>query len=102
MKNFYIYDWPESIVDLWPHAYTHHKLSFSSPSFRENNGFGPLLDETTGAYFTHQYSLFTIVYARLMQSHYQLTDPSQAKVFFIPYDLGEYFCIIFCVYNVYY
>jgi hypothetical protein len=88
LKKFYIYDWPESVLDLWPERYDHHRLSFASAEFRDNNGFGRLLDQQTGAYFTHQYSLFTIVYQRLLTSPYRTLDPEEASAFFIPYDLG--------------
>ena len=88
LKSFYIYDWPDSVVDLWPLSYNHHRLSFSSPNYRSNGGFGSEVEESIGLYSTHQYSLFTIFYERLKQSKYRVMDPSKADWFFIPYDLG--------------
>jgi hypothetical protein len=87
LRKFYIYPWSEDIVNLWPDKYTHHRLSTKSV-FKENFGAGPLVDRDRGFYHTHQYSLFTLIYQRLLRSKYRALNPSEASVFFIPYDLG--------------
>jgi hypothetical protein len=85
--KFYIYEWPPSITDAWPRNSSHHRISIH-PQFRLNYGTGELVDATTGLHHTHQYSLFTLLYARLRGSSRRTTDPSKAAAFFVPYDLG--------------
>jgi hypothetical protein len=84
---FYIYDWPESVVDVTPKAFTHHRLSMTA-DFLDNNGLGRVVDEKQGLYHTHQYSLFLTFMARLKESPYRTLDPEHASLFFVPYDLG--------------
>lgn len=86
-SSFYIYEWPQEIIDCWPFNYTHHRLAFEG-KFRQNRGLGPLLHPEVGMYHTHQYSLFTSFYQRLLESKYRTRDPIAAKAFFIPYDIG--------------
>ena len=84
---FYIYEWPNEITNRWPFAYTHHTLSMTKES-SQNNGLGQLLNISQGLYSTHQYTLYTIFYNKLLISKYRTYDPKNASIFFIPYDLG--------------
>ena len=84
---FYVYDWPEDIIDCWPVNFTHKRLSVER-KFKENFGMGPLRSSQDGVYHTHQYSLFAMFYQRLLESEFRTTDPKQASYFFIPYDIG--------------
>ena len=86
-KLFYIHPLDNETVDLWPHAYTHSRLS-TNESFKDNYGAGELLNQREGRYRTHQYSLFRIFYYRLLESPYITDDPDRASLFFIPYDIG--------------
>lgn len=85
--KFYIYGWDPKITDAWPLQYVHHRISIGQ-EFRQNAAVGPLVDAVTGMYHTHQYSLFTLVLQRLLESEYRTTNPDEASLFFIPYDLG--------------
>ena len=87
LKKFYVYDWPNNVVDLWPTEYTHHRLSIEK-HFKENYGVGQEVDREKGMYHTHQYSLFSLLHYRLLESPHRTLDPVKAEVFFIPYDLG--------------
>ena len=84
---FYIYEFPPSIINSWPNFYTHHRLSVDS-IFHSNYGAGPLIREDIGLYHTHQYTLFSLFYERLLISKFRTTFPEEADIFFIPYDLG--------------
>jgi hypothetical protein len=85
---FYIYEWPASVVNSWPQNFTFtHRLSVES-QFRANHGVGEQIDQDTGFYHTHQYSLFITFLGRLRESSLRTTDPSKASLFFIPYDIG--------------
>ncbi|RYH30857.1 hypothetical protein EON65_03985 [archaeon] len=83
----YIYDWPDHITHRWPLNYTHHRLSIDK-KFSENEGFGYIVDAAGGIFHTHQYTLYTIFYHRLLASHHRTRDPAKAQFFFIPYDIG--------------
>lgn len=88
-RNFkvYIYNWKSEVIDRWPLATTHFRLSLE-PQFRDNFGTGPILDASQGLHHTHQYSLFTIFLSSLRVSKYVTADPEEADIFFVPYDLG--------------
>lgn len=86
-KLFYIHPLGPELVDVWPTAYTHARLS-TNATFKVNFGAGELLDAREGRYRTHQYSLFRIFYHRLLESPYRTDDPGAAALFFIPYDIG--------------
>eukprot|EP01038_Epipyxis_sp_PR26KG_P004238 gene4238-6015_t len=85
-KLFYIYEtdgWPDiSVASLYkrdPNEILDHSL---------NNGAGPVVDETKGAYHTDQYQLFAMIYNRALKDHRRTLDPSKATTFLIPYDLA--------------
>jgi hypothetical protein len=86
-KKFYIYNWSQNIVDRWPDNYSHHRLSITK-EFNTNKGCGPLINQSSGRYHTHQYVLFTLFYNRLLESPHRTNDPNEATLFFIPYDFG--------------
>lgn len=85
--KFYIYPWDQEVTNSWPSQFTHHRLSIGQ-EFQQNHGAGPLVDEVSGMYHTHQYSLFTLVLQRLLESEHRTLNPAEATLFFIPYDLG--------------
>lgn len=85
--KFYIYDWPKELVYIWPDNYSHHRISIHK-KFREHGGAGPLINAANGVHHTHQYSLFTLLYNRLLESDRRTPNPAEASAFFIPYDLG--------------
>lgn len=88
MKVF-IYSWDYELVNSWPYNYTHDKLSFL-PNHANNFGIGNLINRQQGLFNTHQYSLFTTFYHRLLESNIVTItkDSSDADLFFIPYDIG--------------
>ena len=90
-KLFYIYEWPNAVVNSFPDAYTHRKKHITE-RFKQNHGLGPVIDPEFGLYHTHQYSLFSTLLARLKESPYRTNDPEQASLFFIPYDVGMDAC----------
>jgi hypothetical protein len=87
VRKFYIYDWDAGLTDLWPANYTHKRLSLEA-HFKQNSGAGRALHPPSGLYHTHQYALFSLFLARLHEHPRRTADPSQASLFFIPYDLG--------------
>ena len=87
LSYFYIYDWNESIIDSWPSNSSHHRISIDG-IFKSNFGAGIVIDKSKGLYHTHQYSLFELFYRRLKMSRYRTMNPIDAKLFFIPYDIG--------------
>ena len=56
-RRFYIYPWPEDVVNRWPIRSAHHRPSFF-PVYGLNHGLGPVVDQAQGRHLTHQYSLF--------------------------------------------
>jgi hypothetical protein len=90
-NRYFIYNWPETVTNVWPSNYTHHRLSIER-KFQFNGGTGPVLDERQGLYHSHQYMLFSLLYRRLLQSSHRTMDPNQASYFFIPYDIGMDSC----------
>jgi len=68
-KLFYIYNWPDNIVDRWPRAYTHERLGIEE-AYKMNFGIGKAVNDRIGLYDTHQYSLFRTFYYRLSESKY--------------------------------
>ncbi len=85
--RFYIYPWSDDIIDRWPINYTHKRLAVAA-EFKDNFGAGRLEDSILGMYHTHQYALFRIFYYRLLEHPSRTLDPSEASLFFIPFDLG--------------
>lgn len=86
-KTFYIYDWPDSLINAVPTNFSHHRLSITPP-FLQNRGAGVVVDSKRGLYHTHQYSLFLLLHQKLLLSQYRTLDPTKAVLFFVPYDLG--------------
>ena len=86
-SKFFVYDWPDIVVNRWPLNNSHHRLSLGA-GFADNFGTGVILNTTMGMHHTHQYSLFKTFYFRLLESPYRTLDPAEASQFFIPYDLG--------------
>jgi len=83
-KKFYIYD-PLDITNeknsLWgfPQCATFD-------SFAENAGFGHELDPDGGLHDSWHHSLFSSLFGRLRFSSRRTFHPSEAELFFIPYD----------------
>ena len=86
-RRFYIYDWPSNVSDSWPVGYTHQRQSIAR-RFRSNSGAGCAIDPAAAQYHTHQYSLYPLLYSRLLTSTLRTPHPEQAVLFFVPYDLG--------------
>lgn len=87
LRKFYIYEWPNDIVNRWPLNYNHHRLSIEK-HFELNHGAGEVLDSKIALYHTHQYSLFKLFYENLLISPYRTKNPDEASLFFVPYDIG--------------
>lgn len=86
-RLFYIYPWPEEVVNRWPRAHTHFRQAIPAV-YAQNGGLGPLVDRASGRYHTHQYSLFRTFLRRLGDSPRRTLDPDRASLFFVPYDFG--------------
>jgi hypothetical protein len=52
---FYVYEWPTQNLDLWP--VTNHSTGDYIPYYRENNGSGPILNQTIGLHHTFQFGI---------------------------------------------
>ena len=83
---FYIYDtnyWPNiSVASIYkrdPNERLENAL---------NNGAGPLVNISRGAYHTDQYQLFSMIYYRALKDYRRTLDPSKATSFLIPYDFA--------------
>lgn len=57
-------------------------------SYKMNGGAGTVINESIGLYDTFSYSLHRIAMARIMRMPLRTTDPTNASLFFIPYDQG--------------
>ena len=90
-QQFYIYPFPRNLVDTWPPYNMTRKVvenTIFDQSFKANGGYGPVLKASDGMFQTWQFSLFRLVYHRLIRSPLRTRDPRNASVFFIPYDGG--------------
>jgi len=87
VHKFYIYPFPEDVIDRWPRAYNHTKIAISE-EYKMNYGIGQAISLQEGRYKTHQYSLFRTFYYRLLESKYRTSNINEASYFFIPYDIG--------------
>ena len=85
---FYIYEWPTSVVDSWPMNFTFRKRLSIEKHFETNHAVGRRIPGGYDFYHTHQYSLFRTFLGRLRESALRTKDPSQASLFFVPYDVG--------------
>lgn len=83
--KIYIYT-PPIDIDYYPKQEV-HTGDFKSV-FRQNNGTGEVLDEAYGMHETFQFSLFDMIYNRLLVDPRRTLDPSEATAFFIPYDIA--------------
>lgn len=83
---FYIYDshfWPNiSVASIYKRD-PNERLENSL-----NNGAGPLVNKSRGAYHTDQYQLFSMIYYRALKDYRRTLDPSKATSFLIPYDFA--------------
>lgn len=71
-KFFYIYEWDESMNDVWPKNGTKlHSKSGYNHDFNHNYGCGKLLDAKVGLFQTWQFSLYKVVMARLRVSEHR-------------------------------
>ena len=87
LKYFYIYedgDWPKIATSSYYKRDPNERLQNVL-----NNGAGPVVDESTGAYHTDQYQLFSMIYNRALKDHRRTLDPSIATSFLIPYDFAS-------------
>lgn len=88
---FYIYEWPSYLDDVWPpQNSTLHKKSGYDHGFYDNRGAGKAINADVGLFQTWQFSLYKNLMARLRTSEFRTKDPSKAKSFIIPFDLGNY------------
>ena len=85
---FYIYELPDIYHMRWPDTREGkcHHLDFDD-KHSANSGFGEVIDRTTGRFSTHQYSLFSNLYARLRHSNRRTLNPDDAGLYIIPYDI---------------
>lgn len=77
IERFYIYDWPDVISRL-------QSLQLdrgAGKPFHNGNGSG-----VTGLYDTDQFSLFRLMYHRMLRDPRRTRNPNEASSFFIPYD----------------
>lgn len=86
-KLFYIYE-----TDDWP-AVANASLAKRDVNERLenmlNNGAGPVVNVSQGAYHTDQYQLFSMIYYRALKDPRRTLDPSKATSFIIPYDFAS-------------
>ena len=87
-KLFYVYDWSDIINLSHSKSFTFTKRLSYEASDLENYGCGPLMNQDIGLYQSHQYMVFELFYHRLLESFMRTTDPNEASIFFIPYDIG--------------
>jgi hypothetical protein len=87
---FYIYDLSQRFVDTWPPNILNKSNNHSifSNHFKENHGFGALIDRDYGIFNSWQFSVFRMIYIRLINHPLRTLDPHKASIFFIPYDGG--------------
>lgn len=83
-EKFFIYDhFPPEVADLWPKKDGELRMHY-----RANNGVGEFVNSSIGMHETHQFTVFTPIYERLLHDYRRTRDPSKASSFFIPYDLA--------------
>lgn len=88
---FYIYDdCPPTLKDTWPPSIMNNSNNHSifHQFFTQNRCYGPLIERSSGMFNSWQFSLFKMVYTRLLSSIYRTDDPEKASVFFLPFDGG--------------
>mmetsp|Transcript_18931 Transcript_18931/g.31626 ORF Transcript_18931/g.31626 Transcript_18931/m.31626 type:complete len:501 (+) Transcript_18931:158-1660(+) len=83
-EKFFIYDhFPPELVSLWP-----KRDGELRKHYRANNGTGEFFNKSLGMHETHQFTVFTPIYRRLLNDYRRTLDPAEATAFFIPYDMG--------------
>lgn len=85
----YVYDWPE-LLDVYAN-YTdrdHSSHGVEFPEWTSNKGTGRIIDARRMEHKTSQFSLFKIIYERMLVSEYRTYDITKATTFFIPFDIG--------------
>jgi hypothetical protein len=88
-QQFYVYDWPNHISDVWPApGNTLDAESGYSHSFYPNNGAGMAIEPDVGLFQTWQFSLYKNMITRLWVSEKRTRNPQLATSFIIPFDLG--------------
>jgi len=95
--RFYIYEWPERFYDAYPNESVplvngpkgHGVVNmYRKHEYRENNGFGKSILPEVGLYETFQFSLFKVIFTRLLRHPQRTLNRSEADAFFVPYDVG--------------
>lgn len=82
-QRFFMHELPSELVDLWP-----RRSGELRKQCRQHFGLGRLLDPSLGLHETHQFTVFTPIYHRLLHDPRRTLDPNEASAFFIPYDVG--------------
>jgi hypothetical protein len=83
-KKFYIYEWPENVMVV-----PDDSVKAQDRGQDENFGAGPVIDAGLGQFNTYMHSLWPIVYRRLCNHPRRTRDPTQAALFFVPYDVSR-------------
>ena len=64
-EKFFIYDhFPPELVDLWPKRDGELRMHY-----RANNGTGEFFNQSLGMHETHQFTVFTPIYERLLHDY---------------------------------
>jgi hypothetical protein len=70
--KFYVYQWPDKLSNVFPDpSKVLHKWTSYDHDFYPNGGAGKLVHEDLGIYRTWQFSLFRVLYNRLLQSKHR-------------------------------
>lgn len=89
-SQFYIYEWPSYIDDVWPPPQSPlHAKSGYDHGFYANRGAGDAISPDVGLFQTWQFSLYKNLMARLRTSEFRTRDPAKAVAFIVPFDLGD-------------
>ena len=89
-SQFYIYEWPSYIDDVWPPPQSPlHAKSGYDHGFYANRGAGVAIFPDVGLFQTWQFSLYKNLMARLRTSEFRTRDPAKAVAFIVPFDLGD-------------
>ena len=99
-KKYFVYDWPENLVNLWPTL--EESTSDMKVTSHLHYGTGSLLNESIGMFDSFQFGLclllpsisrpfiplglFKLFHRRAMIDYRRTMNPEEASIFFIPYD----------------
>lgn len=88
--RIFVYNWPDLSNRYANHTDRGHHVSHGVeiPQWRQNNGAGRLINPKFMEYKTSQYSLFKLIYERVLGDSRRTLDESRATSFLIPFDLG--------------